>query len=107
MPGVEPHLPAVAQSGGDAVDRQVTPGSDIVIAVAGAIPLQELDLHVIERIEIGEAVTDRARQERVALKQALLAHDRTQRLDPRLPFRSQSGRNATAPAGVRTQLGIA
>ena len=47
MPGVEPHLPTVAQSGGDAVDRQVNPGNDIVIAVAGAIPLQELDLHVI------------------------------------------------------------
>ncbi len=55
-------LPTIAQTGGKAVYRQVDPGDDILIRVAGAIALQQLDLHVIERIEIGEAVADRARQ---------------------------------------------
>jgi hypothetical protein len=40
----------------------VDPGDDILIHVAGTIALQQFDLHVIERIEIGEAVADRARQ---------------------------------------------
>ena len=43
-------LPAVPQSGGESVDRQVDPGDDIVIRAAGAIALQQLDLHVIEGI---------------------------------------------------------
>ena len=47
-----------------------------VCRIAGAITPQQLDLHVIERIEIREAVADRARQERVAFEQALLAHNR-------------------------------
>jgi len=55
-------LPAVAQTGCKAIDRQVNPGDDILIRVAGAIALEQLDLHVVERIEIGEAVADRARQ---------------------------------------------
>ena len=55
-------LPAVPQSGGESIDCQVDPGDNIVILVASPITLQQLDLHVIERIEIGEAVADRARQ---------------------------------------------
>src|SRR5439155_11973664 len=74
-------LPAVAQTRGEAVDGQMDPGHDILIRVAGAIALQQLDLHVIERIQIGEAVADRARQQRIALEQALLVHDREQRVD--------------------------
>src|SRR6266571_7941344 len=80
-------LAAVAQTGCDAVDRQVNPGNDILRRVTGAVALQQLDLHVVERIEIGKAVADRAGQERVALKQAPLSGDRQQCLDRRLPLR--------------------
>ena len=55
-------LPAVAQPGGDAVDRQMNPGNHILVRVAGAVTPQQFDLHVIERIKIREAVADRARQ---------------------------------------------
>jgi len=50
------HLPAVAEPRGETVDRQMDPGDDIFIGVAGAIALQQLELHVVERVEIGEAV---------------------------------------------------
>src|SRR6516165_12629657 len=69
-------LPAVAQTGRDAVDRQVDAGHDIFVRVARAITLQQLDLHVIERVDVREAVPDRAPEQRVALEQALLACDR-------------------------------
>jgi hypothetical protein len=101
------NLPAVAQSGGDAVDRQVNSGNDVVVGVAGPITFQELDLHVVERIEIGEAVTDRARQERIAFEQGLLAHDRQKCVDHALPFRAQPGKDAVAQLRVGDQLGIA
>ena len=55
-------LPAVAQPGGKAVDRQMDAGDDILNRIAGAIALQQLDLHVVERVELREAVADRARQ---------------------------------------------
>ena len=52
------HLAAVAQSRGDAIDRQVNATDDILVPVARAITLQQLDLHMIKWIEIGKAVTD-------------------------------------------------
>ena len=55
-------LPAVAQPGGKAVDCQMDAGDDILIRIAGAIALQQLDLHVVERVKIREAVADRTRQ---------------------------------------------
>jgi hypothetical protein len=46
-------------------DRQMNAGNDIlVVRIPGTITLQQLDLKVIERIEIGEAIADRARQQR-------------------------------------------
>jgi hypothetical protein len=100
-------LSAVAQTRGDTVDRQVNPGNDVVIRVTGAVTFQELDLHVVERVEIGEAVADRARQERVAFEQALLADDRQQCVDDAPPFRPQPGKDPVAQLRVGDQLGIA
>src|SRR3954466_7817646 len=63
------NLSAVAQSGGNAVDRQMNPADDRLARVAAAIALQQLDLHMVERIEIGKAVADRTRQQRIAFQQ--------------------------------------
>ena len=38
--------------------------------VAGAMALQQLDLQMIERVEIGKSVADRAREQRIAVEQA-------------------------------------
>ena len=51
-------LAAVPQAGGDAIYGQVDAGNDILIRIAGAISLQQLDLQVIERVDIGKAVAD-------------------------------------------------
>ena len=55
-------LAAVAQARGNAVDRKMDAAPDAIIRIAGAMPAQQLDLQVIERVEIGEAILDRARQ---------------------------------------------
>ena len=52
-----------------------------------AVALQEFHLHVVERVEIREAVADRALQQRIALQQPLLPRDRQQRVDRGLPLR--------------------
>ena len=103
------YLPAVAQAGGDAVDGEVDalrrrPSS----AVAAAVALQQLDLHVVERIEVGEAVADRAREQRVALQQRLLLHDREQGID-RCPATRRAGarRSLSRSSASADQLGVA
>ena len=40
--------------------------------VAGAMAAQQLDLHMVQRIDVGKAAADRARQQRIALEQRLL-----------------------------------
>src|SRR5829696_4172023 len=70
-----PGSAAVPQARRDAVDREVDPLHHPLLRIAGAVAPQKLDLHVVERIEIGEAVLDRARQKRVLLEQHLLPGD--------------------------------
>ena len=67
------HSPTVAQSGRDAVDGQVDPVHDALVRVAAAMPLQKLDLQVVQRIEVGETVADRAREQPVLLEQRAAA----------------------------------
>src|ERR1700730_10807563 len=45
-------LAAVAQTGGNPVDREVDALHDVLVGCAGAVALEELDLNVIERIDI-------------------------------------------------------
>src|SRR5215213_5390553 len=62
-------LAAVAQSCGNPVDRQMDALDDALVGVAGAVALQQLKLHVIERIDVGKAVADSAGERRVAFQQ--------------------------------------
>ena len=55
----------IAQPRRDPVDRQMNPAVHARVGVARAVPLDQLDLQVVQRIEVGEAVLDRARQQRV------------------------------------------
>ena len=75
-------LAGVAQAGGDAVDRQVDAALQPLHAFLALAPVavaaQQFDLQVVERVEIGEAMRDRARQRRVALQPFGLAGDQRQ-----------------------------
>ena len=63
-------LAAVAQAGGDAVDRQVDGAPQLLgVALARAQPAQQFDLQVVQRIDVRDAVAQAARQRRVAFQQ--------------------------------------
>src|SRR3954462_5935642 len=66
---------AVAQSGGQAVDRQVDRPAGALVRLPCAIAAQQLDLQVVERIEVREAVANGALERRIVLEQAVLARD--------------------------------
>ena len=46
-------LPAVTQSGGDAVDGQVNATGQTLVGIAGAVSLEQLDLQMVQRIHVG------------------------------------------------------
>ena len=69
-----------------AVDRQVDHPQEPFVSLAGAVAAQELDLHVVERIEVGKAVADRARKRRVVGEQLLVSGDRGEPLSRAMPF---------------------
>ena len=55
-------LPAISEACRDTIDREVDALHHPLVRVPGAVALQKLDLHVVKRIEIREAVPDRAGQ---------------------------------------------
>ena len=61
-------LAAIAQTSGDAVDRQVEGAFHPLVLVAGAQPAYEFNLQVIQRVEVGKAVADRPGEQRIALQ---------------------------------------
>src|SRR6478735_3742839 len=65
----------VAQSGRDAIDRDEQRALHAVVRVARAQAPQELDLQVVERVDVGAPVADRARERWIALEQSLGALD--------------------------------
>src|SRR5438046_7275122 len=73
--------PAIAQARGEAVDRQMYPALGELIGLARAMATQQLDLEVIERVEIGEAIANASRQRRVVVKERRLAGERMQQVD--------------------------
>jgi hypothetical protein len=56
-------LATVAQSCGYPVDGQVDCLHHALVGIAGPVTLQQLDLYMIELIEVGKAVLNRARQQ--------------------------------------------
>src|SRR5262245_46286945 len=83
-------LCAVAQARGNAVDREVDALHHGLVAVAATVALQQLQLHVVERVEVGEAVAYRAGEQLVVLQQSLVLHDLEQGVDGILPFGAQA-----------------
>src|SRR6476469_5589717 len=69
-------LSRIAQARGDAVDGEMDALDDALVGVAGAVALQELELHVVEGIEVGKAVADGAGEQGIGLQQLGLPHDR-------------------------------
>ena len=59
-------LAAVTQSCGYAVDSQMDCVDHALIHIAGPVTLQQLDLDMVERIKVGKAVLDRARQQGIS-----------------------------------------
>src|SRR5262249_30114493 len=84
-------LPAVAQAGRDAVDAEVDAFHRSRVAFAGAVALDQLDLNVMQRVDVGEAVADRAGEQRICFQQGFLPGDRQQDLDRIVPFGAQPG----------------
>ena len=62
-----PPLSAVPQSGRNPVDRQLDPAQDLLVGILGAMELEQFDLNMVQRVEIGETVADRAFEQRIAL----------------------------------------
>src|SRR6516162_9684461 len=60
-------LAAVAQPRGYPIDGQMDCLHHALVGLAGAMTLQQFDLYMVERIEVGEAVLDRARQQGILL----------------------------------------
>src|ERR1700694_721189 len=56
--------PAIAQARGEPIDRQMYPALGELIGLARAIATQQLDLEVIERVKIEEAIANASRVRR-------------------------------------------
>src|SRR5476649_1673980 len=67
--------PAIAERGGDGVDRQLDSFAHSRIVLARAMPLQELDLQQIQWIDVGQAQAYRCIQYWVLLEKARLLRD--------------------------------
>jgi hypothetical protein len=68
-PRQETSLATVAQPCGYPVDGQMDCLHHALVGIARAVTLQQLDLYMVERIEVGKAVLDRARQQGIAVEQ--------------------------------------
>jgi hypothetical protein len=69
--------------------------------------VHQLDLQVVQRIDVGKAVPDRALQGGVAGQPVALAGDLRQGLAGQVPFGLDSGKHFLAQAHVFHQAGIA
>src|ERR1700681_153512 len=99
--------PAVAQARGEPVDRQMYSALGELIGLARAIATQQLDLEVIERIEIGEAIANASRQRRVVVKERRLAGDRMHQFDGPPMFRGNSRKNLVPRLAIRKKIRVA
>src|ERR1700681_2318333 len=99
--------PAVAQARGEPVDRQMYSALGELIGLARAIATQQLDLEVIERIEIGEAIANASRQRRIVVKERRLAGNRVHQFDGPPMLRGNSRKNLVPCRAVRNKIGVA
>src|SRR5262249_48717513 len=100
-------LPAVSQSGRDPVDGELNAVQQLLVALVGTMLLQQLDLHVVERIEIREAVADRAVEEGVVLEKLRSLVNTQQHRNRGFVLRRNTCENRGAQTRIRDQIGIA
>src|SRR6185437_2395893 len=98
--------PRIPQAGGNAIDGDLDAAQHPLVRVLRAVRFEKLDLHMVERIKIREAVPHRALQEWVTLQQPVLVHDVEQRLDDEMPFTADAAKNPFAQGFVGHQLRI-
>src|SRR5438105_6629786 len=107
MTGVWPRLAAVAKPGGDAVDGEMDGAQQPLVLALGAMASQELDLQVVERIEIGEAVADRAGEGWVLCQKFALPGDRREKAPRALPLRLDAPEHVARELRVANERGVA
>src|SRR5262245_54043781 len=100
-------LATVAQPCGYPVDGQMDCLHHALVGIAGSMTLQQFDLYMVERIEVGKAVLDRARQQGILVEQCLLAGDNEQHFNRILPFGTQPRKDSFAQLGVLDELSVA
>src|SRR5260221_4680309 len=100
-------LSAVAQSRGDAIDREMDRALGALISITGAVTAQQLDLQVVERVEIGKTVSYRARERGVSRKKISRLCDREQPAAREFPLFAQALPHAFAHHRIGDELGIA
>ena len=100
-------LATVAQPCGYPIDGQMDCLHHALVGLAGPVTLQQFDLYMVERIEVGEAVLDRARQQGILVEQCLLASDGEQHVNRALPFGTQPRKDSFAQLGVLDKLRVA
>src|SRR2546426_4422601 len=86
----------VPQRGRDAVDGEMDRAHRALVFLARAVAAQELHLHVVQRIEVGEAVADRARERGVVRQKLACPGDGEELLPRRVPLRFDSRKNSTS-----------
>ncbi|SOT40155.1 hypothetical protein F01_260221 [Burkholderia cenocepacia] len=84
----------------------MNPAAQPRVRVARAVTLDQLDLQVIQRIEIREAVLDRAREQRVGREAAFVPGDFRERLRRAFPFRDDPFEHVLAQLAVGHELRI-
>src|ERR687888_330834 len=107
VPSAAGSLAAVAQPCGYSVDGQMDCLHHALVGIAGPVTPEEFDLYMVQRIEVGKAVLDRAREQGILLEQCLLAGDGEQHFNRILPFGTQSRKDSFAQLGVLDELRIA
>ena len=100
-------LATIAQPCGYPVDGQVDCLHHALVGIASPVTLQQFDLYMVERIQVGETVLDRARQQRILIEQCLLAGDGEQHINRALPFGTQPRKDSFAQLGVLDKLRVA
>src|SRR5436853_3556013 len=103
--GRGPELAAVAQAGGDAVDGEVDRAQEALVAAGGAVAAKQFHLQVVQRIEVREAVADRARERRIFGQQLRVPGDGEEPAPRALAFALDALEDARAQPGVGHELG--
>ena len=100
-------LTAVAQAGGNAVDRQVDAAGQSLVGIAAAVTLEQLDLQVVERVHVRGAQFQRLAEQGVVGQQFILFFNRQQVAAGQRPFGLNAAEYALAQLGIGNQFGVA